>query len=200
MADGIKAFSEPYHLNESQVKDFVPNCLLCHGSSRYFSLSRVEITTRNDNGSAPGNIVFYLSLLPSLFGPHCDQPGFGGTQPGTSGFRRLIVEKPFGYDLASSHRLNEDLHATFKEEQIYRIDHYLGKETVQNLLVLRFSNGILEPLWNRNYVHHVEITSAESLGVGNRGGYYEGLELSGICCRTTYCRWLVLRPWSPLRP
>lgn len=175
MAEGIRTFSEPYHLDESQVRDFCSRLFYYAmdpaDASAYPGLrSRLE-TTR---GSAPGNIVFYLSLLPSLFGPIATNLASVGLNQETSGFRRLIVEKPFGYDLASSHRLNEDLHATFKEEQIYRIDHYLGKETVQNLLVLRFSNGILEPLWNRNYVHHVEITSAESLGVGNRGGYYEG--------------------------
>ena len=89
------------------------------------------------------------------------------------GWKRLIIEKPFGYDLESAQKLRDDLMQSWNEEQIYRIDHYLGKETVQNLLVTRFSNGIFEPLWNRNYVNHVEITSAESIGVEERGGYYE---------------------------
>jgi len=86
----------------------------------------------------------------------------------------MIIEKPFGYDLETARALNIDLLLKFKEEQIYRIDHYLGKETVQNLMVTRFSNSIFEPLWNRNYIQRIEITSAESVGVGNRGGYYEG--------------------------
>ena len=90
------------------------------------------------------------------------------------GFKRLIIEKPFGYDLESARKLNRKLQCNFKEDQIYRIDHYLGKETVQNMLVTRFANGIFEPLWNRNYIHHVEITSSEDIGVGSRGGYYDG--------------------------
>jgi glucose-6-phosphate 1-dehydrogenase len=89
--------------------------------------------------------------------------------------KKIVIEKPFGYDLRSAKKLNDLLHTMFDESQIYRIDHYLGKETVQNILALRFSNGIYEPLWNRNYIDHVEITSAESIGVENRGGYYEGI-------------------------
>src|SRR5690606_7353082 len=87
--------------------------------------------------------------------------------------KKIIVEKPFGYNLESAKNLNKNLHKIFDEHQIYRIDHYLGKETVQNVIALRFSNGIFEPLWNRNYIDHVEITSAESIGVEGRGGYYD---------------------------
>ena len=90
------------------------------------------------------------------------------------GWKRMIIEKPFGYDLETAQSLNQNLLLHFKEEQIYRIDHYLGKETVQNLMVTRFSNSIFEPLWNRNYIQRIEITAAESVGVENRGGYYEG--------------------------
>src|SRR5437879_10616640 len=89
------------------------------------------------------------------------------------GWRRIVIEKPFGHDLASARALNRCLHETFREDQIYRIDHYLGKETVQNILVLRFANGIFEPLWNRQYIDHVQITVAESIGVEGRGPYYE---------------------------
>src|SRR5690606_38336298 len=88
-------------------------------------------------------------------------------------FRRLIVEKPFGYNLETAESLNKGLHKYFHESQIYRIDHYLGKETVQNLLVTRFANSIFEPLWNRNYIQHVEITNAAKVGVEKRGGYYD---------------------------
>jgi len=91
----------------------------------------------------------------------------------TNGWRRMIVEKPFGYDLKSARELNRGLQKYFKESQIFRIDHYLGKETVQNLLVTRFANSIFEPLWNRHYIHHVEITNAEQVGVEKRGGYYD---------------------------
>lgn len=175
MAQGIRKFSEPYHLDEAKVSEFC-TFLSYHAmdpadAGAYPELKSLLAARQKDG---PVNIIFYLSLLPSLFGTIAGHLAAVGLNQETHGFRRLIVEKPFGYDLESSLRLNEALHAAFQETQLYRIDHYLGKETVQNLLVLRFSNGILEPLWNRNYVHHVEITSAESLGVGSRGGYYEG--------------------------
>ncbi len=122
----------------------------------------------------PENFLFYLSTPPSLFeviAKGLSKFNLNDDQDGT--FKRLIIEKPFGYDLSSSRELNAQLHTCFEEDQIYRIDHYLGKETVQNLLVTRFSNSIFEPLWNRNYIHHIEITASEKVGVGSRGGYYE---------------------------
>ncbi|HEY6438327.1 MAG TPA: glucose-6-phosphate dehydrogenase, partial [Ignavibacteriaceae bacterium] len=121
-----------------------------------------------------GNLIYYLSTPPSLYGVIPTLLGKVGLNYSSNGsWKKLIVEKPFGYDLQSAIELNKKLSKYFKEEQIYRIDHYLGKETVQNILVTRFSNGIFEPLLNRNYVHHVEITSVESSGIENRGGYYE---------------------------
>ncbi|MFO8001251.1 MAG: glucose-6-phosphate dehydrogenase [Marinilabilia sp.] len=119
------------------------------------------------------NFIFYLATPPSMYSLI---PGFlasQGLNRQERGFRRLIIEKPFGHDLKSARKLNAELLENFKEEQIYRIDHYLGKETVQNLLVTRFSNMIYEPLWNRNLIHHVEVTSGEDMGVGTRGSYYE---------------------------
>jgi glucose-6-phosphate 1-dehydrogenase len=120
------------------------------------------------------NYIFYLATPPSMYPIIPQYLAKQGLNDERDGFKRLIVEKPFGYDMESAHQLNQNLQKVFNEEQIYRIDHYLGKETVQNLLVTRFSNGIFEPLWNRNYIHHIEITSAEEIGVGSRGGYYEG--------------------------
>jgi len=122
-----------------------------------------------------GNRVYYLSIPPSGIGLVARRLGEAGMSapPGPGGFRRLIVEKPFGRDLATGRALNEELHRSFDETQIYRIDHYLGKETVQNLLVFRFANGIFEPVWNRQYIDHVQITVAESIGVEGRGAYYE---------------------------
>lgn len=122
-----------------------------------------------------GNYLFYLSTPPALAAPIVRGLGAERLQiPSDGTWRRLVVEKPFGMDLNSASQLNHMLQAVFKEDQIFRIDHYLGKETVQNLLVFRFANGIFEPLWNRNYVDYVEVTAAESVGVEERGGYYEG--------------------------
>lgn len=121
----------------------------------------------------PGNYIFYLSTPPSLYGKIPAFLSAHGLNHSNGGWRRLVIEKPFGYDRASARQLNQELQQHFPEDHIYRIDHYLGKETVQNLLVTRFANGIFEPLWNRNYIHHIEITSAEDIGVGNRGGYYD---------------------------
>uniref|UniRef100_UPI0032170EC5 glucose-6-phosphate dehydrogenase n=1 Tax=uncultured Draconibacterium sp. TaxID=1573823 RepID=UPI0032170EC5 len=119
------------------------------------------------------NYVFYLSTPPSLYGVIPKFLCENGLSKSSKYFRRLIVEKPFGTTLESAKELNVQLLNYFSEDQIYRIDHYLGKETVQNMLVTRFSNGIFEPLWNRRYIDRVEITSAESLGVEGRGGYYD---------------------------
>lgn len=121
----------------------------------------------------PENYIFYLSTPPSLYGIIPKFLYENGLSKSDKYFRRLIVEKPFGTNLQSAMELNIQLLSYFDEEQIYRIDHYLGKETVQNMLVTRFSNGIFEPLWNHNYIERVEITSAESLGVEGRGGYYD---------------------------
>ncbi len=121
-----------------------------------------------------GNYLYYLAVSPDYFGPIVQQLGSVGlTQQELGSWRRVIVEKPFGRDLDSARTLNAQLRRTLDESQIYRIDHYLGKETVQNILVFRFGNGIFEPVWNRRYVDHVQITVAETLGVESRGGYFE---------------------------
>ena len=125
--------------------------------------------------SRPGCRLFYLAVPPSQYGPIIEGLGRGGLarEADCDSVCRIIVEKPFGHDLQSARSLNRDLHQVFHEDQIYRIDHYLGKETVQNLLVFRLDNGIFEPLWNRRYVDHVQITVAESGGVGSRAAFYE---------------------------
>lgn len=119
------------------------------------------------------NALFYLSTPPSLFEPISNGLGRLGLPKQDEGWRRIIIEKPFGRDLASARHLNDVIHAYWDESQVYRIDHYLGKETVQNLMAIRFGNAIFEPLWNRSYVDHVQITNAEDLGLEGRAGYYE---------------------------
>jgi glucose-6-phosphate 1-dehydrogenase len=122
-----------------------------------------------------GGILYYLAIPPEAYAGVVSQLGAAGlaTAP-QGGWRRIIVEKPFGHDLSSARELNAILHRHFDEEQIFRIDHYLGKETVQNLLVFRFANGMFEPVWNRRYIDHVQITAAETVGVERRAAYYEG--------------------------
>ena len=131
----------------------------------------VEVCSTHD---IPENFFYYLATPPDLFANVANKVvknGMGREEDGH--WRRFIFEKPFGRDLASAQKLNADLLKTLKERQIYRIDHYLGKETVQNILVFRFGNSIFEPIWNRNYIDHVQITVAEELGVEGRAGYYE---------------------------
>jgi glucose-6-phosphate 1-dehydrogenase len=121
-----------------------------------------------------GNRVYYLASSPSLVSPIVERLGEAGMNEGEGGgWARLVVEKPFGRDLTSARELNRDIRRYFRERQIYRIDHYLGKETVQNILALRFANGIFEPVWSQHYVDHVQITVAEDIGVGTRGAFYE---------------------------
>ena len=117
--------------------------------------------------------LYYLAASPQLYLRAVERIGAAGMADESSGPRRIVVEKPFGHDLESARQLNRAMHEVFREQQIYRIDHYLGKETVQNVLVLRFANSIFEPVWNRNYIDHVQITVAEEVGVGRRGGYYD---------------------------
>jgi glucose-6-phosphate 1-dehydrogenase len=132
-----------------------------------------RIISIREERDIPGNTIFYLSTPPSLYSLLPRLLSEEGLNKEDDGWKRLIIEKPFGYDLSSARSLHEELMKQWSEEQIYRIDHYLGKETVQNILVTRFSNGIFEPLWNRNYIHHIEITSSEAIGVEQRGGYYD---------------------------
>jgi len=133
-----------------------------------------QITEVDKQHNTGGNKFFYLAVAPRFFSPIVKQLGqIGLTKEENGHWARVIVEKPFGHDLHSARQLNEELKQVLTENQIYRIDHYLGKETVQNVLVFRFSNNIIEPLWNRNYVDHVQITAAETVGVEHRGSFYE---------------------------
>jgi len=143
-------------------------------SSAYQKLRDLLAQIDKDHGTR-GNYFYYLATAPEFFAPVVQQLGAAGLLHEDNGqWRRVIIEKPFGHDLDSARALNQEIRAVLPERQIYRIDHYLGKETVQNILVFRFANGIFEPIWNRRYIDHVQITAAESVGVEGRGGYYDG--------------------------
>src|SRR2546430_7554372 len=120
-----------------------------------------------------GNRVFYFATAPQFFPVIVERLGASGIARAGGGWKRVVIEKPFGHDLKSAKELNQTIHSVFAEPQVYRIDHYLGKETVQNVLVFRFANGIFEPIWNRRYVDHIQITVAEDIGIERRGKYYE---------------------------
>lgn len=174
MRSAIAEFNETD--DYSRVDEFIEtiyySAVRVDDPSAYIPLKQRLAQLRNNAGMV-GNTIFYLSTPPSLYGIIPQHLASVGLNNQNDGWKRLIIEKPFGYDLPSALKLKDLLLTDWNESQLYRIDHYLGKETVQNLLVTRFSNGIFEPLWNRNFIHHVEITSAESLGVEKRGGYYD---------------------------
>jgi glucose-6-phosphate 1-dehydrogenase len=176
MKESILKFSEEKNPDERLIDDFtesvfyrsMDNALAGDYKGLKLRLEDIDKTLKTS-----GNYIFYMATPPVMYDVIAGHLTHAGLNDQSSGFRRLIIEKPFGYDLNSGKELNRRLHEMVSEEQIYRIDHYLGKETVQNVLVTRFANGIFEPLWNRNYIHRVEITSAESIGVEERGGYYD---------------------------
>ncbi len=138
-------------------------------------LSEVVSTLDAERGTG-GNHAFYLSIPPRFFAQVCQQLQRSGlSEPSPDTWRRVVIEKPFGHDLASARALNDIISRVFPPDAVFRIDHYLGKETVQNILALRFANQMFEPIWNANYVDHVQITMAEDIGIGGRAGYYDGI-------------------------
>jgi len=153
------------------------NCVTCieadPGEPESFDRMREQLDKLEEARGTGGNRLFYLATPPSAFAPIARQLGRTGMLKENGSWRRLVVEKPFGTDLESAKKLNNELLGLMNEQQIYRIDHYLGKETVQNILVLRFANGMFEPIWNRNHIDHVQITVDEKLGVGHRGSFYD---------------------------
>jgi glucose-6-phosphate 1-dehydrogenase len=176
--EAAKSISEVGPIDPKKWGEFASN--LYYQAGEYGSAEDFQkLAKRLDELSAEkklgGNRLFYLSTPPEVYPHIVEQLGRAGLAKASSpdAWVRIIIEKPFGRDLASAKELNKTVLGVFDERQVYRIDHYLGKDTVQNLLVLRFSNGIFEPLWNRNYVDHVQITAAETLGVERRGGFYE---------------------------
>ncbi len=176
--EAAKNISEVGPIDPEQWKEFVANLFYCPGEyndSQSFARLAKRLAELDEQRKLGGNRLLYLSTPPEVYPVIVEQLGRAGlARPATpESWVRIIIEKPFGRDSASARELNQIVHGVFEENQVYRIDHYLGKDTVQNLLVLRFSNGIFEPLWNRNYVDHVQITAAETLGVERRGGFYE---------------------------
>ena len=174
LEDGLKQFATFAYKNENW-QAFVES--LTYQQGRYTDLAdfkKLGIFMKDwENGA--GNRIYYMSTPPGVFTNIIDLLGLTNQLNEENGWRRVVIEKPFGTDLVSAYSLNEQIHKALNEKQIYRIDHYLGKETVQNILVARFANTIFEPLWNRNYIDHVEITVAEKVGVEHRGRFYDNV-------------------------
>lgn len=173
--EALESSKKTEHLDEQQWHKFAERLHYMAGEldngNTYNQISeRLEELAKE---GASRNHLFYLATPPSLFSMIVKQLGESGLAKEEGHWSRIVIEKPFGHDLESAKTLNAELLQVFKESQVYRIDHYLGKETVQNILVFRFGNSMFEPIWNRNYVDYVEITAAEAVGVGSRAGYYE---------------------------
>ncbi|MFQ5449433.1 MAG: glucose-6-phosphate dehydrogenase [Nitrospinaceae bacterium] len=179
MVESVMQFSPEQPVEKEEVLAFVKKVhFLSIDSTKAedFVKLKSKLESLDSRYHIGGNYIFYLAVPPNTYEIIVKNLGTQGLQKENSyntAWKRLIIEKPFGYDLASALSLIKNTRKVFRETQIYRIDHYLGKETVQNILVFRFANGIFEPLWNRNYVHHIEITAAEHIGVEGRGQYYE---------------------------
>ena len=173
--DSLKNSKKTEHLDEDHWRKF-SECLHYMAGELDDQNTYNDIESRLEQLAGEGasrNHLFYLATPPSLFSTIVQHLGEAGLAREDGQWSRVVIEKPFGRDLESAQALNREIVQVFKESQVYRIDHYLGKETVQNILVFRFGNSMFEPIWNRNYVDYVEITAAETVGVGSRAGYYE---------------------------
>src|SRR5437899_3844799 len=178
LGEAAKTISEVGPIDPAQWDEFASNLYYCAGdyaNPESYAQLCMRLTELEASKNLGGNRLFYLSTPPEVYPDIVQQLGRAciARPASPNSWVRIIIEKPFGRVLATAKALNEIVLNVFDEKQVYRIDHYLGKDTVQNLLVLRFGNGIFEPLWNRNYVDHVQITAAETLGVERRGGFYE---------------------------
>ncbi len=176
--EGIQQYTDHKRLSEKAWREF--SAMLFYQPGRFddpasYHALNERLRAIDDERGTSGNRLFYLATPPEVFPTIIGRLGQSGLNRAEAdkAFVRLVVEKPFGTSLESAQQLNHCVQAVFQESQIYRIDHYLGKETVQNILAFRLANGIFEPIWNRNYIDHVQITVAEDIGVNQRGGYYE---------------------------
>jgi len=176
LKEGVKEFARFKLPNDQVWQRFASNVFYAPGdptAPEFYGTLRARLEEIERTRGGARNRLFYLSTPPSLYADIVTNLGKAGLAQEEGGWTRIIIEKPFGHDLRSAQELNRLVNSVFREEQVYRIDHYLGKETVQNVLALRFANGIFEPLWNRNHVAEVQCTVAETVGVEGRGGYYE---------------------------
>jgi glucose-6-phosphate 1-dehydrogenase len=172
MHESVKEFLEDSPFDEDLWNTFARNIFYIAGDLNDAKLY-ADLKAKLDELARP-NVLYYLSTQPSYYGPVVEAIGAAGMgRSSAKGWHRVVIEKPFGHDLESARALNARVHSVFPEDEVFRIDHYLGKETVQNITAFRFGNGIFEPLWNRRYVNHVQITAAESIGVEGRGAYYQ---------------------------
>lgn len=177
LRSALDEFSRTKPVDEQVWQDFSQNVFYCQGdlgAAATYEMLEKKLASF-DNKPPRRNLLFYLATSPSQFGQVVEQVHRAGLlqKDGADGWQRVVVEKPFGHDLESARQLNQELSRYAREQQVFRIDHYLGKETVQNILMFRFSNATFERLWNRDSIDHFQITVSEKLGVGQRGGYYE---------------------------
>ena len=175
MKEAVQTFIEDSPFDESVWRSFEQSLYYVAGDlkdPKCYEAIHAKLRDIDRDHQTNDSVLYYLSTQPSYYETVIERLGAAGMHKG-KGWRRIVVEKPFGHDLASARELSNRIHEVFPEKEVYRIDHYLGKETVQNILAFRFGNGIFEPLWNRRYVNNVQITAAESIGVEGRGAYYQ---------------------------
>src|SRR5207249_4748316 len=176
MSTDIRQFSTRKQFDDEVWSDFVRHLSYSPGAfedATTYARIAALVTQLDGEWQTEGNVLYYLAVPPPLFGLISAHLARAGGTAADRGWRRVVVEKPFGHDLASAIELSRELLKHWREDQIYRVDHYLGKETVQNLLAFRFSNGMYEPLWNKHHIDHIQFTVDEVVDVEDRGGYYD---------------------------